>query len=139
MWTAPVLRSMLSSVLAKWSGAVICPACEPAMRDVEFQRFVIMAAHLWAVESTWSSCLPLGKTVISWRYSASQGAFCGHTTTDKCGAHQLIGASPRDDGDHYFGSHQTPRWRGVGSNLEFLDAFARSASSSDLLERAFWR
>src|ERR1700731_460408 len=27
----------------------------------------------WAVESTWSSCLPLGKTVISWRYSASQG------------------------------------------------------------------
>jgi hypothetical protein len=27
-----------------------------------------------AVESTWSSCLPFGKTVISWRYSASQGA-----------------------------------------------------------------
>ena len=30
-----------------------------------------------AVESTWSSCLPLGKTVISWRYSASQGALSG--------------------------------------------------------------
>src|ERR1700680_4663436 len=30
-----------------------------------------------AVESTWSSCLPLGKTVISWRYSASQGAASG--------------------------------------------------------------
>jgi hypothetical protein len=29
--------------------------------------------------------------------------------------------------------------RGVDSNLEFLDAFARSACSSDLLERAFWR
>src|SRR4029077_10178414 len=34
----------------------------------------------WAVESTWSSCLPLGKTVISWRYSASQGAFSGMWT-----------------------------------------------------------
>jgi hypothetical protein len=33
----------------------------------------------------------------------------------------------------------TRRRRGVDSNLEFLDAFARSASSSDLLERAFWR
>ena len=31
------------------------------------------------------------------------------------------------------------RWRGVDSNFEFLDAFVRSASSSDLLERAFWR
>src|SRR6266404_830591 len=30
-----------------------------------------------AVESTWSSCLPLGKMVISWRYSASQGAVSG--------------------------------------------------------------
>src|ERR1700724_1775102 len=34
----------------------------------------------WAVESTWSSCLPLGKTVISWRYSASQGALSGRWT-----------------------------------------------------------
>jgi len=34
---------------------------------------------------------------------------------------------------------RTLRWRGVDSNLEFLDAFVRSASSSDLLERAFWR
>jgi hypothetical protein len=33
----------------------------------------------------------------------------------------------------------TLRWRGVDSNFEFLDAFVRSASSSDLLERAFWR
>src|ERR1700756_2254894 len=34
----------------------------------------------WAVESTWSSCLPLAKTVISWRYSASQGALSGMWT-----------------------------------------------------------
>src|SRR6516164_7347591 len=34
----------------------------------------------WAVESTWSSCLPLGKTVISWRYSASQDALSGMWT-----------------------------------------------------------
>src|ERR1700756_221344 len=27
-----------------------------------------------AVESTWSSCLPFGKTVTSWRYSAIHGA-----------------------------------------------------------------
>jgi len=36
-------------------------------------------------------------------------------------------------------SWRTLRWRGVDSNFEFLDAFVRSASSSDLLERAFWR
>src|SRR5207237_3691339 len=30
-----------------------------------------------AVESTWSSCLPFGNTVISWRYSASHGAVSG--------------------------------------------------------------
>jgi hypothetical protein len=38
-----------------------------------------------------------------------------------------------------FGVRPTRWWRGVDSNFEFLDGFVRSASSSDLLERAFWR
>src|SRR5947209_552079 len=33
-----------------------------------------------AVESTWSSCLPFGDTVISCRYSASHGAVSGMRT-----------------------------------------------------------
>src|SRR4029077_10739453 len=45
---------------------------------------VLNQSRNWAVESTWSSCLPLGKTVISCRYSASQGAFCGMAPLAAC-------------------------------------------------------
>jgi hypothetical protein len=34
---------------------------------------VLNQSRNYAVESTWSSCLPFGKTLISWRNSASQG------------------------------------------------------------------
>src|SRR4051794_27885219 len=52
----------------------------------------------WAVESAWSSCLPFGKTVSSWRYSASHGASSGMRTNPfsisavwACSSHDLVG------------------------------------------------
>jgi hypothetical protein len=38
---------------------------------------ILNQSRNWAVESTWSSSLPLGKVVISCRYSASHGAVSG--------------------------------------------------------------
>ena len=49
----------------------------------------------WAVESTWSLCLPLGKTVIAWRYSASQGALAGIWICLKLGVTQSRCVYPR--------------------------------------------
>src|ERR1700746_2432223 len=37
-------------------------------------------SSIWAVESTWSSCLPFGNTVSSCRYSASHAASLGRWT-----------------------------------------------------------
>src|SRR5215472_14517925 len=37
-------------------------------------------SSIWAVESTWSSCLPFGNAVSSCRYSASHAASLGRCT-----------------------------------------------------------
>jgi hypothetical protein len=50
------------------------------LKNAPVRHWRLESVEKLGVESTWSSCLPLGKTVISWGYSASQGALSGMWT-----------------------------------------------------------
>ena len=84
--------SLLSRVTARaaWSvgrqpGLVLYP--HPVLRLLSG---ALEQSSIWAVESTWSSCLPFGKTVNSCRYSASHAASFG-----RCQSHSRSSRSAR--------------------------------------------